>query len=70
MPLLPAAGVATLKFVVSPRGIPQAFVVAEGDLSPAALRFFADSIASCEWTPGTDGGEPAPIWVVMPIRWH
>lgn len=70
MPHLPAVGMATLKFVVSPRGVPQAFAVAQGDLPPAALRFFADSIASCEWTPGTDGGGPAPIWVVMPIRWH
>jgi hypothetical protein len=57
-----------VKFVVSERGMPQAFSFLPDDAPEALKRSVAAAISSCEWEAGTRDGRPERQWVRIPIR--
>jgi hypothetical protein len=62
----------TVKFAVGTGGDAYRFEVMGPDDAPVELaRVIEEAVQSCRWIPGRDPeGRPAPIWVILPIRFQ
>lgn len=66
----PPPGPVTVKFAVERDGSTRRFGVLTPGAPLDAIRAIERAVLSCAFVPGTIAGEPASIWLVMPIRFR